>query len=273
MKILFIGDIFGRPGRDALDSQLRYIKSHHHVDFCIANGENAAGGKGITYDVSKQIFNAGVNVITLGNHAWDNKDIFSFIQDEPNLIRAYNYPPGLPGNGYVTIQTPRGIKITIAQLLGRLFMKHVDCPFRKADELLQQAGDSNVIIIDMHAEATSEKVTMGWYLDGRVSAVIGTHTHIPTADERILPNGTAYISDTGMTGPYDSVIGMDIEVATQQLITTIKKPFKIAKNNVKISTVLLDVDESTGKSRSIERQLYPLTNPMAFKYEYDSQTI
>ncbi|RJP26304.1 MAG: TIGR00282 family metallophosphoesterase [Candidatus Omnitrophota bacterium] len=264
MRILFIGDIFGRPGRNAIDSHLRQIKSQYNVDFCIANSENAAAGKGITHDVARQLLNAGADVLTLGNHAWDNKDVFSFIHDERRLVRAYNYAPGLPGYGYATIETPGGITITVSQLLGRLFMKNVDCPFRKADELVDAVKDSDIIIIDIHAEATSEKVSMGWYLDGRVSAVIGTHTHIPTADERILPKGTAYITDVGMTGPYDSVIGMDIDVATQQLITTLKKPFKIAQHNVKIAGVLFDVNETTGKAKSIERILIPLAEPNSY---------
>ncbi len=253
MRILFVGDIFGRPGRNALESNLQRIKEQYQVDFCIANIENAAGGKGVTYDVAQQILNSGVDVMTLGNHAWDNKDIFSFIQDEKRMIRPYNYVPTLPGYGYVTLTLDGGVKITVSQVLGRLFMNNVDCPFRKADELLENMTDSNVIVIDMHAEATSEKMAFGWYLDGRVSAVIGTHTHIPTSDERVLPKGTAYQTDVGMTGPYDSVIGMDIETATYQLITTVKKPFKIAKHNVKICCALIEVDEITGKAKSIER--------------------
>jgi len=255
MRVLFIGDVFGRPGRKALESQLGYLKSFYGADFCIANAENAAAGKGITYDVAQELYAAGVDIITLGNHAWDNKDVFSFIDDDRRIVRAYNYPPGVPGRGFTTFETPLGTKITIAQIFARLFMLNVDCPFRGADNLLRETGDDHILILDLHGEATSEKVALGWYLDGRVTAVIGTHTHIPTADERILPKGTAYITDVGMTGPYDSVIGMEIETATERFLTTLKKPFKVATENVKISGVLITVDDLTKKAVSIERLL------------------
>ncbi len=253
MRILFLGDIFGRPGRRAVVSRLMRIKAEYKADFCIANGENAAGGKGLTFDSAKEIYASGVDVITLGNHTWDNKDIFSFIDGNSRLVRAYNYPPGLPGQGYTALPAPNGKKVIVAQILCRLFMSSVDCPFRRVDDMLREIDGNYPIILDLHGEATSEKVAMGWYLDGRVTAVVGTHTHIPTADERILPNGTAYISDVGMSGPYDSVIGMEIGPATKKFLSPARQPHKVAKNNVKICAVLIDVDDTSNKALSIKR--------------------
>lgn len=253
MRVLFVGDVFGRPGRSALEKHLQTIKKKYLVDFCIVNGENAAHGKGITQECAKQLYHSGADVITLGNHAWDNKDVFNIIDRDERLVRAYNFPPSVPGRGYVTVVTPAGYKLTVAQLCMRLFMMPVNCPFYGADALLKEIGQGHPIIIDMHGEATSEKVALGWYLDGRVSAVIGTHTHVPTADERILPKGTAYISDVGMTGAYDSVIGMDVDMSVSRFLTSMRVPYRIATDNVKISAALISIDEDTGLSQSIQR--------------------
>lgn len=253
MNVLFIGDIFARPGRTLVKNCLPEIKEQYQIEFCIANGENAAGGKGITQKVANELYSAGIDVITLGNHTWDNKDVFTFIDDDANLIRPLNFNPTLPGKGYTTLSIRHGIKITVVQLCCRVFMMQVDCPFRKIDDFLQQTDTDAIIIVDLHGEATSEKMAMGWYLDGRVSAIIGTHTHVPTADERILPHGSAYITDVGMTGPYDSVIGMEIEPITHQFLTSIRASFKVAKDNVKLSAVVVSFNESTKKATSIRR--------------------
>ncbi len=248
-----MGDVFGRPGRKAVSQYLRELKAKHLVDVCIINGENAAHGKGITHEIAKQFFLLGADVITLGNHAWDNKDIFNFIHTEERLIRPYNFPPGLPGKGYVKFHLRNGQKVTVAQLCCRLFMTPIDCPFVGADKMIEEVGSDHPIIVDIHGEATSEKIALAWYLDGRVSAVVGTHTHIPTADERILPKGTAYITDVGMTGSYNSVIGMDLELAIERFKTTMRKPYKIAEDNVKLLAVLISINDETGQADSIQR--------------------
>ncbi len=253
MNILFVGDVVGRPGRKILKSKLASLKKIHEIEFTIVNAENAAGGKGLNYEVAQELYRCGADVLTLGNHAWDNKDIFNFIDDDRYIVRAYNFTPGIPGRGYTTVTLRNGITLAVAQLCCRLFMAAVDCPFRRAEDLLEDIEEHPIKIIDLHGEATSEKVSMGWYLNGAVTAVIGTHTHIPTADERVLSGGTAYITDTGMTGAYDSVIGLEIESTTQQFISGIRQNHKIAKANIKISAVVIDVDELTGKARSIHR--------------------
>ncbi|MEW6236148.1 MAG: TIGR00282 family metallophosphoesterase [Candidatus Omnitrophota bacterium] len=253
IKILFVGDIMGRPGRMILKSKLNQLMLQYNVGLCIANAENAAGGKGLNYKIAQELFSYGVDVLTMGNHTWDNKDIFNFIDDNRNIVRPYNYPPSVPGKGFVTVETRNGVPVVVGQLCGRLYMGNADCPFRTADAMLKEIGGRRPIVIDFHGEATSEKVAMGWYLDGRVSAVIGTHTHIPTADERILPQGAAFICDVGMTGPYDSVIGMEIESTTNQFITGIRRHHQVAKQNVKICAVMMQVDEASGKASSIER--------------------
>lgn len=263
MRILFIGDVFGKPGRLAVYTHLPRLIARHDVDFCVANCENAKGGRGLTGDVAERMYESGVNVITLGNHAWDNKKIFSFIDQDARLVRAYNYPHGVPGRGLVVTELRNGLKIAVGQLLCRLFMKPVECPFRCADAMLDEARDCQLAVIDVHGEATSEKQALGWYLDGRATAVIGTHTHVPTADERVLPGGTAYITDAGMSGPADSVIGMDIDFAIANFLSPLPNPFTIARNNVKIAGVLVDADEATGKARSIERLLVDASGPAA----------
>lgn len=257
MQILFIGDVFGRWGRNILKERLNAIKEEHRIDFCIANGENAAGGKGISKAVAQELYNAGIDAITLGNHAWDNNDVLTFIDTDCRIARAYNYAPGVPGNGWISVEALSGHRVIVAQLCCRLFMSAIDCPFRAADSMLEEIGNESIIVVDIHGEATSEKMALGWYMNGRVSAVVGTHTHVPTADERILSGGTAYITDAGMTGAYDSIIGMDIDSSTKRFITGMKSPFQISKRNVRISAVVISVDEETGKARSIERILVP----------------
>jgi metallophosphoesterase (TIGR00282 family) len=237
-----------------LEQHIRSLKSKYLIDLCVVNGENAAHGKGITQEIAKQFYHLGTDVITLGNHAWDNKDILNYIEREERLIRPYNFPPPCPGKGYVTVNLSSGRKVTVAQLCCRLFMDLIDCPFRAAERLLEEVGTDHPILIDLHGEATSEKIALGWFLDGRVSAIVGTHTHIPTADERVLPKGTAYITDIGMTGAYDSVIGMDPEIAIERFITNMRKPYTIAGNdNVKISAVVITLNDATGLAESIQR--------------------
>ena len=257
MRILFIGDVFARWGRKILKERLNSVKEEYLVDFCIANGENAAGGKGISKAVANELYNAGVDAITLGNHTWDNNDVLSFIDDDYRIVRAYNFPPDVPGNGWISVQADNGQNIIISQLCCRLYMTPFDCPFRAADRLIEEIGNEKIIIIDVHGEATSEKCALGWYLNGRATAVIGTHTHIPTADERILPGGTAYITDAGMTGAYDSIIGMDIDSALKRFLTGMKIPFQVSKRNLKISAVLITVNDETGEAESIERLMIP----------------
>lgn len=257
MRILFIGDVFGRWGRNILKERLNAIKEEHRVDLCIANGENAAGGKGISTAVSQELYKAGVDAITLGNHAWDNNDVLSFIDSDPRIVRAYNYAPGVPGNGWISVEAPSGHRVIVAQLCCRLFMTAIDCPFRAVDAMLEEIGNEPIVVVDIHGEATSEKMALGWYMNGRVSAVVGTHTHIPTADERILSRGTAYITDVGMTGAYDSIIGMDIDSSMKRFITGMKTPFQVAKKNARLSAVIISVDEETGRAHAIERLLVP----------------
>ncbi len=223
------------------------------MDVCIANCENASGGKGLGKDAAKNLFEAGIDAMTLGNHAWDNKQIFEFLDRENRIARAFNYPPNVPGRGFITVETGDGIRVGVAQLMCRLFMNPTDCPFQRSDELIELMSDCHVTFVDVHGEATSEKISLGWYLDGKISALIGTHTHVPTADERILPHGTAYLTDAGMTGPYDSVIGMDINTAMNNFMSPVRAQFKVANKNVNISGVIIDVDADTGKAVEIKR--------------------
>src|SRR5919198_986413 len=209
VKILFIGDIIGKPGRQVISRELHRLVDHHRVDLVIANGENAAGGFGITEETAKELFASGIHLLTSGNHVWDKKEALEFIDREGRLLRPANYPAGTPGRGSRVLSTAGGVRVAVLNLEGRVFMNNLDCPFRTADrELALLRKETPVVLVDFHAEATSEKVSLGWYLDGRASAVIGTHTHVQTADERLLPGGTAYLSDVGMTGPMDSIIGM-----------------------------------------------------------------
>lgn len=254
VSILFIGDIIGKPGRQALSRYLHKLVDQYRVDLVVANGENAAGGFGLTPEKARELFSLGVDVITGGNHIWDKKDSFGFLDQETRIIRPANYPEGAPGRGSAVFTTSGGVKVGILNLEGRIFMNPLDCPFRTADrEIAEIVKKTPVILVDFHAEATSEKSALGWYLDSRVSAVIGTHTHVQTADERILPGGTAYITDAGMTGPFDSVIGMRKEEPIQRFLTQMPAKFEVAKKDLRINAVQVSVDEVSGRALSMER--------------------
>ncbi|MGA8923295.1 MAG: TIGR00282 family metallophosphoesterase [Candidatus Dormiibacterota bacterium] len=257
MRILFIGDLVGSIGRELVTKNLAEITRAHSVDLVIANGENAASGFGITPKICEELFHAGVEVITGGNHSWDRKEILEYIPNEPRLIRPANFPKS-PGRGIFLGASRGGVRYAVLNLQGRVFMAALDCPFRTADqELARIPPDVKVIFVDMHAEATSEKQAMGWYLDGRVSVVVGTHTHVATADDRVLPNGTAYITDVGMTGPHESVIGMDRNSMVKRFLDAMPVKFEVALGDPRLNSVLVDVDEATGRARSIARVRVP----------------
>ncbi len=254
MKVLFIGDIVGKPGRKAVRALLPGIVGRRGVDVVIANCENAAGGFGVTRKVVEELYDNEIDALTSGNHIWDKKDIEGFIDDYDTLLRPANYPVGTPGKGSVVVQTGRGISLGVLNLEGRVFMRPLDCPFRVAEKELETLTElTDIVIVDIHAEATSEKEALGWFLDGRVSAVVGTHTHVQTADERVLPHGTAYITDVGMTGSFDSVLGIKKEVALQRFLTLLPNRYEVAKGDARLQGVLIDIDDQTGKSLSIER--------------------
>ena len=254
VKILFIGDIIGKAGRQAISRQLHRLVDRHLVDLVIANGENAAGGFGLTEEIAADLFKAGIDVITSGNHIWDKKDALDYIRRANRVVRPANYPEGTPGVGSVVIKTAGGIKVAVLNLEGRVFMNNLECPFRTAErELAVLKQETPIVFIDFHAEATSEKVSLGWYMDGKATAVIGTHTHVQTADERILPSGTAYITDAGMTGAFDSVIGIRKEEAIAKFLTQLPTKFEVAKGNLRLNGVLVDVDETSGKALEITR--------------------
>ncbi|MBU1355499.1 MAG: TIGR00282 family metallophosphoesterase [Candidatus Edwardsbacteria bacterium] len=257
MKILFIGDIIGRPGRQAVEKLLPGLVEEHQIDFVIANGENAAAGFGLTPAVLDNLFALGIDVVTSGNHLWDKRDILPRLKKEPRLLRPANYPPDVPGTCFGVYQDKQGRKVGVFNLLGRVFMPAVDCPFRTADQVIAELKkETDIIILDMHAEATSEKIALGWYLDGRASAVIGTHTHVMTADERVLPQGTAYITDAGMTGGFDSVIGMEKEPIIEKFLTQLPTKFEVAEGDVRFNGVVVEVDEQSGKARGIIKIIY-----------------
>src|SRR5512139_1258927 len=259
MRILFIGDIVGKAGRQAIQGVLEKVIADHKIDFTIANGENAVGGMGLTPIIAIEILDQGVDVLTSGNHIWAKKEIYPFLDEETRILRPANYPPRVPGRGSGIFHSRNGQRVGVLNLEGRVFMKHSDCPFRvgeKEVELLRK--ETPVILVDFHAEATSEKMAMGWFLDGKVSAVLGTHTHVQTSDERILEEGTAYISDVGMTGPMDSVIGIRKEIALERLLTQIPWKFDVAKEGIELQGVVIDVDSKTGRSGNIQRIKVPL---------------
>lgn len=259
MKILFIGDIIGKPGRRAVRELLPQIVSDCLIDCVIANCENAAAGFGVTHDIIDELFQSHIDVLTSGNHIWDKKEVMNFIGDYKNLLRPANYPAGTPGSGSVVLPTRSGGKVAVINLVGRVFMQPYDCPFRVAEREIEKVKHkTSAVIVDFHAEATSEKKTLGWFLNGQVSAVLGTHTHVQTADETILTKGTAYITDVGMTGPFDSVIGIKKEEILERFLTQIPNKFDVAKGDVRLQGVLLDVDEQSGRSRSIERRTWRL---------------
>ncbi|HWP83862.1 MAG TPA: TIGR00282 family metallophosphoesterase [Terriglobia bacterium] len=253
LNILFIGDIFGRPGRALVADHLRGLREQHQLGLVIANGENAAAGFGITPRLATELLELGIDVLTSGNHIWDRREILEHIAQEPRLLRPENFVSG-PGRGLYHGTTRGGVEYAVLNLQGRVFMGQSDCPFRTADRVLAGLPAScKVRIVDMHAEATSEKIAMGWYLDGRVTAVVGTHTHVPTADERVLPQGAAYITDIGMTGPYDSVIGIQKEMILEKFLTQMPARFEPAEGDARLSAVLIRADIGTGRALSIER--------------------
>lgn len=260
MRILFIGDIFGRPGRMVVREHFSHLVSEHKIDLTVANAENAAGGFGVTPQIAEEFFDLGIDVLTTGNHVWDKREIIDYFNSaagEPysparRVLRPANYPAGTPGIGVFEGTTRAGVPYAVMNLQGRVFMPNIDDPFRVADQLLSQIR-AKVVFIDFHAEATSEKVALGWYLDGRVTAVVGTHTHIPTADTNVLPGGTAYQTDVGMTGPYDSVIGVQKEQIIQRFLNSLPGRFEAASGDARLCAVVVDCDESTGRARSMER--------------------
>ncbi len=254
MKILFIGDIVGKPGRNIAENNLKNLRKKEGIDAVIANGENAAGGSGLTPQITRELLASGIDVITSGDHIWKKKEIYDFLNSSDRVVRPLNYPEGAPGKGATVIEMQDCGKIGVINLVGRVFMEAVDCPFERVRAAIEKIRtETKVIIVDMHAEATSEKVAMGWYLDGEVSAVIGTHTHIQTADEKVLPGGTAYITDCGMTGPYDSVIGRRKEQILTRFLTQLPTRFEMATEGVEMHGVLIEIDNVTGKALSIER--------------------
>jgi 2',3'-cyclic-nucleotide 2'-phosphodiesterase len=253
MNILFIGDIFGSPGRRIVADHLRDILETNRIDLAIANAENAAGGFGITPAIAEDLFALGLDVLTSGNHIWDKREVFDYLDRQPRLVRPANYPAG-PGKGVYVVRTKSGIECAVINLQGRVYMPNTDCPFRKADQILEELDPAiKVKFVDFHAEVTSEKIAMGWHLDGRVSAVVGTHTHVATADTRVMPGGTAYQTDCGMTGPYDSVIGVQTDIVLQRFLTALPVRMEAAKSNPELHAVIVDVDESTGRARAIRR--------------------
>jgi len=254
VKVLFIGDIVGKPGRTAVKVLLPGIVGNYGVDIVIANCENAAGGFGVTRKVVDELYSNEIDILTSGNHIWDKREISEFIGDYETLLRPANYPAGTPGRGSVIVHNGSGISLGVLNLEGRVFMKPLDCPFRVAEkEIDELKHKTDIIIVDIHAEATSEKEALGWFLDGRVSAVVGTHTHVQTADERVLPSGTAYITDAGMTGSFDSVLGIKKEVALERFLTLLPNRYDVAKGDVRLQGVLIDIDDTTGRGLSIER--------------------
>jgi len=253
VNLLFIGDIFASPGRRIVADHLADIVATNSIDLVIANGENAAGGFGITPPIAEDLFALGIDVITTGNHVWDKRDIYDYLNRQPRLIRPANYPDA-PGSGVVTHCSRSGIPCAVINLQGRTFMPSTDCPFRTADDILNKLDPAvKVRFVDFHAEVTSEKIAMGWYLDGRVSAMIGTHTHVPTADTRILPGGAAYQTDCGMTGPYHSVIGVETDLIIQRFLTSLPVRMEAARAGAELHAVIVDVDETTGRARAVRR--------------------
>ncbi|WP_147532214.1 TIGR00282 family metallophosphoesterase [Bacillus marasmi] len=256
MRILFVGDVVGSPGRDMVKEYVPKLKEKYRPTITVINGENAAGGRGITEAIYRSFLEVGAQAVTLGNHSWDNRDIFEFIDKAKYLVRPANFPEEVPGKGITYLKINQE-EVAIINLQGRTFMPAIDCPFKKADELVEEARKRTpFIFVDFHAEATSEKQAIGWYLDGRISAIVGTHTHVQTADERILPGGTAYISDVGMTGPYDGILGVERDAVLKRFLTALPSRFEVPKEGrTQLSAVLIDIDKKTGNAKKIERIL------------------
>jgi metallophosphoesterase (TIGR00282 family) len=258
MKILMVGDMVGAPGRRAFARVVARLRQEGQADFVVANAENTAGGKGITGPLADEIFAAGADVITLGDHTWDQRELPPYMDRQPRLIRPANFAPSCPGRGCVTVPGPDGCAVTVVNLVGRVFMNPCDCPFRTVDALLKKEPVlGKIILVDLHAEATSEKVVMGRYLDGRVSCVVGTHTHVQTSDETILPKGTAYITDLGMTGPKDSAIGRDLDSVIAMMLTGMPARFEVARDDPMLEGAIVEVDAKTGRAVSIRRVRAP----------------
>jgi len=254
VRILFIGDVIGEPGRRLLQRHLDPIVDREHIDFVVANAENAAGGFGVTPEVAEQLFGLGIHCLTSGNHIWDKKEIFDYLDATPALLRPLNYPATTPGRGVFVGETAGGVPVAVMNVMGRVFMPPVDDPFRRVEEELTALGRrARVIVVDMHAEATSEKMAMGWALAGRVSMVVGTHSHVPTADERVLTGGTAYQTDVGMTGPYDSVIGVVKEDILHRFRTGLPTRFRTARGGGELRAAVVDVEEDSGRATAIRR--------------------
>ncbi len=258
IHILFIADIVGKPGLDIVTALLPGLKKTHAVDLCVANGENMDGGNGLTEQLAKQLFTLGVDVITGGNHSWGNAAFRQYLNTSQRVLRPLNYPSEAPGSGYVIVPTARGIPVAVLNLQGRTFMYAIDCPFRVGHDAVQRLREKTaIIVVDFHAEATAEKAALGWYLDGQISALIGTHTHVQTADERIFPKGTAFITDAGMTGPHDSVIGMDAQVAIKRFTTVLPEKYRIASSNLRLNACVVQIDAQTGRAVKITRLNLP----------------
>lgn len=260
INLLFVGDIIGKPGLNLVQTWLPGLIQKYKADFVIANGENASDGKGCTSKEGQILFDLGVHVITGGNHTWDKHQSQDYLKAESRVLRPLNYPKGTYGNGYIIVESKK-VKVAVLNLQGRTFMAPIDCPFRTADWVLQRIKqETNIVVLDFHAEATAEKIAMASYLDGKVSAVIGTHTHVQTADERILPNGTGYITDVGMSGPYESVIGMKTQAAINRFIYQTPQKYETAENDVHLCGLFLKIDSDSGKTIEIERILFPEFN-------------
>ncbi|HEY8021977.1 MAG TPA: TIGR00282 family metallophosphoesterase [Thermoanaerobaculia bacterium] len=258
MRLLFVGDVMGKPGRRALAALLPRLVDQHRADYVVVNVENSAGGYGVTPEVLAELAELPIDCYTTGNHVWDKKEGVEILDREPNLLRPANYPDGNPGKGLHLGETAAGIPVATINLEGRVFMNSLESPFLVADRLIASlAGKAKVVFVDFHADATSEKQALGFYLDGRVSAVVGTHTHVPTADERVLPKGTAFLTDAGMTGPYESIIGMRVDKVLKRFLLQTHASFEVAKRDVRLAGAVIDVDESTGRARGIERLLIP----------------
>jgi 2',3'-cyclic-nucleotide 2'-phosphodiesterase len=253
-NLLFIGDVFASPGRGMVARHLKDIVAAENIHLAIANVENAAGGFGVNPQLADELFGYGLDVLTTGNHVWDKREIYDYFAGHPRLLRPANYPEGLPGAGVVVVQAANGVDCAVINLQGRVYMPQTDDPFRKADKLLSELpAHVKVRFVDFHAEVSSEKVAMGWYLDGRVSAMVGTHTHIPTADTRILPEGTGYQTDAGMTGPYNGVIGVDKQIILQRFLTQMPVRMEAARHGAELHGVVVEVDEATGHASAIRR--------------------
>jgi metallophosphoesterase (TIGR00282 family) len=257
IRLLFIGDIVGRPGRELMRRGLGALRDYHQIDLAIANVENAAAGFGITREIGEELLDHGLDVMTSGNHIWDRKEAIDYIGIEPRLLRPANFPAGVPGNGSYLARTGSGVSVGVINIMGRVFMTSIDDPFAVVlKEIEALKTRARVLFVDFHAEATSEKVAMGWHLDGKVTAVVGTHTHVQTADDRVLPRGTAFLTDVGMTGPHDSIIGVQVEVALNRFLTGMPSRFETADGNPRLNAVIVEADEESGRALDIERLSY-----------------